>query len=659
MQEKNIYVAQIGTDSNINLLPLSAGLLISRLKQEKELLKKFNIGEIIFKREDPKDLSSRIEDVFVMGFSCYLWNTDHSLEVAKEIKNTFPNALIVFGGPSVPQDLESGKKFLTKHPFIDVLCIQEGEEVFTKLCISKSNSGNFEDIPGIIYKEKSTEKICYTGPPEINNMENLPSPFLDGTFSELYKKYSSQFSGIVFETSRGCPNSCAFCTIGIQKEKIRNKSLEVLKKEIDWIGKNKVKYISLSDTNFGINEKDIEFSQLLSECKKEYGVPNYISVSWAKSCVDKKIKISDILRESDIGFRITASLQSLDKKVIKAIKRRNIKSEDYVKIKKAFHKYQIYSYCELILGLPLESYESFIDGVNSSLSESIFEQLYIYPFILLPNTELAKIENINKYKIVTKKIESAYTKRKDLNKIKEYMDIVIETSTMPSKKWVEAFIISNYTLALHDNRLAFFILNHLKRNYQINIVDLITYTRKICYQSNLKVIKGAFLKIEKCVSGVLKMGKNHLVIPRSYGEIPFDPSEGIFLELLLDKEKFYSEFLIAVELYLSSKKTSFNKLELLDLFNFQNAIMAHTNGPKSKYLELKYDWLGYFSYAFHLPEKELKPKQMKLKVVDPHPSNGDPKKFLKNHFDVRGVPAFNLLYDLNGNLVFPPVKLKF
>ena len=49
MGKKNIYIVQFGTGTTINLLPLAAGQMVARLKQEKELLNKYNLCEIILK----------------------------------------------------------------------------------------------------------------------------------------------------------------------------------------------------------------------------------------------------------------------------------------------------------------------------------------------------------------------------------------------------------------------------------------------------------------------------------------------------------------------------------------------------------------------------------------------------------------------------------
>jgi len=79
MGKKNIYIVQFGTGTTINLLPLAAGQMVARLKQEKELLNKYNLCEIIFKRpENPEDLVSTMEDIFIIGFSCFLWNMNIS-----------------------------------------------------------------------------------------------------------------------------------------------------------------------------------------------------------------------------------------------------------------------------------------------------------------------------------------------------------------------------------------------------------------------------------------------------------------------------------------------------------------------------------------------------------------------------------------------------
>ena len=86
------------------------------------------------------------------------------------------------------------------------------------------------------------------------------------------------------------------------------------------------------------------------------------------------------------------------------------------------------------------------------------------------------------------------------------------------------------------------------------------------------------------------------------------------------------------------------------------AVMAHPDGPVTEDLVLKYDWIDYFGYAFQAEEKPLRSLDRKLRVVDPHPCLGSSEEFLKSHYDIRGVPVFNRVFNEAGGLVFPMLK---
>ena len=107
---------------------------------------------------------------------------------------------------------------------------------------------------------------------KIISMDSLPSPYLDGTFDEFYQKYSSEFSGLFGKLIVAVLTDVPFARGGICLQKIREKPMEQVKREIEWIGKNKVKYIAMSDSNFGIRERDIELTEMLAACKRKYSV---------------------------------------------------------------------------------------------------------------------------------------------------------------------------------------------------------------------------------------------------------------------------------------------------------------------------------------------------------------------------------------------------
>ncbi len=314
MMKQKIYVVQFGTGASINLLPLAAGQLYSRLLADDVIPNQFDLPEIIFRRpRDPAEFASQLQDVSVIGFSCFLWNVTASLQAARAVRERFPNALIVLGGPSIPKDPDFSEPFIRSNPFIDVIGCGEGEEVFAALCRHHLEGRSFDDVPGIIIHDRATGQIRRTGPEKLPAMESLPSPYLDGTFDSIYSKYADEFSGIIWETNRGCPYRCAYCTWGnLPSNRIREKPMEQVRGEVEWIGRNGIRYIAMSDANFGIRQRDLDVANLLAECKRTYGVPNFISVSWVKNSHENVLKIADIFSRCGIGYRVTLSLQSLN-----------------------------------------------------------------------------------------------------------------------------------------------------------------------------------------------------------------------------------------------------------------------------------------------------------------------------------------------------------
>jgi radical SAM superfamily enzyme YgiQ (UPF0313 family) len=662
-KKKNIYVAQFSTGTNINLLPLAAGQLVSRLKQEKALFEKCALKEIVFRRPDnPREYVNTLQDVFVMGFSCFLWNMNISLQVAQEVKSAFPRALVVVGGPSIPKSPDLTESFFRENPSVDVICVSEGEEIFVTLCHHHLSGLEFGTIPGIIYKKAGDGSVIHTEWRETVDLEQLPSPYLDGTFDSLYEDYKSEFSGVIWETNRGCPFQCAFCTWGnLPSHRIREKPMEQVLAEIEWISKKQIAYIAMTDSNFGIKSRDIEIARALVEARGKHGSPSFISVSWAKHSPENVLEISKILREGKIGFRITQALQSYNVESLKAVERANIQEQVFKELKERYYKEHYYTYTELILGLPLETLESYLDGIETGLTDSVFEQLYVYPLLLFPNTKIATEQSRKKFGIVSRIVPMRYTKSKTVRSNyleEEKVEIVVGTDAMPMPDWIDSFVLGYYTLALHDNRLAFFVLQYLRREYQIKIVDFSRFLKENCGKLKLEVIVQSFKRLEDCARGVQKSSQSHIIEPNSYGGIPYDPPEAIFLELILVRNAFYDNLFIAVKSYLQSKGIPCEEKVLEDLINFQKAVMAHPHGIGKEKLLLKYDWMQHLSYMFHLERRPLLTLDRDLWVIDNNPGEGDPLKFLDKHFNIRGIPAFTSIVDETGSVVFPPVPLE-
>jgi len=225
---KSVYVLQINTPTDRNLLPLAAGLLVSYSKNIPLLYKNYKFIIKVL-RESPKKTANSFFNPDVVAFSCYSWNLHQNIEIAKITKQKWPDCLIVFGGPSSPCLENEISKFV--NPFIDIYVHGEGEITFSEILISNLKHKGFKNIQGITYlqERKSTKFITNAPRPFNENLDCLPSPFLDGTFDEILRKYKKHITGALWETNRGCPFSYAFCYWGqSQTSKIRTFGLERL-----------------------------------------------------------------------------------------------------------------------------------------------------------------------------------------------------------------------------------------------------------------------------------------------------------------------------------------------------------------------------------------------------------------------------------------------
>ena len=155
----------------------------------------------------------------------------------------------------------------------------------------------------------------------------------------------------------------------------------------------------LSDANFGIySERDYEISKMLKSLNEKKGYPRNIIQSWAKNKSKEIIKIAETLGNLT---SVTASFQSLDPLVLKAIKRNNISTETYRDIIDYFNEKNIESYSELILGLSEQTKESHLNDLMK-VAELNVGQIVCYNCRMLEGAEMSLSSERERYNVKTK-----------------------------------------------------------------------------------------------------------------------------------------------------------------------------------------------------------------------------------------------------------------
>ncbi len=142
----------------------------------------------------------------LIGFSVYVWSTPCLIDVAKKIKTTQPNCIIVFGGPSARPAMFDLPCNTPAHTYLDAVVTSDGEHIFRAIShITNNDKAALRNIPGLHLPQP--QGWHYTGAPRIDDpLNSIPSPFQMG----LMEKNSVAY----LESFRGCPLSCVFCEWG-------------------------------------------------------------------------------------------------------------------------------------------------------------------------------------------------------------------------------------------------------------------------------------------------------------------------------------------------------------------------------------------------------------------------------------------------------------
>lgn len=402
----NIYLADleyIDPNSYSHTVPLNVGYITVYLK-----IKFPGISVRIFK--NPIDLMENIKTnpPQVLALSHYFWNSNLDLAVISQAKKVSPKTITVMGGINFQQNnKEWVKKFLSNRPALDLYLTGEGESCFLRLIeLLTAHSLEFSKIPfsdwpANFFAFDHAKGEVLNNPANILpalDLSKLPSPYLAGVLDEFLN--DPHYSPII-ETNRGCPFTCTYCCLG---DKMHNKTrffpMETVIEEIIYIAqhsKNLRKHLYICDTNFGMFARDRDISEVIKNCDESYGFPKEVSLYFAKNATEKVIEIAKIIRNQIAGMSL--SMQSLDPEVLKNINRKNIVTQQYEDL---YHKCQtegIYAYCELIFGLPGESYDSFIKGAIQIARMG--QPLVTYSLLTINGASISSPETRSKYNIKT------------------------------------------------------------------------------------------------------------------------------------------------------------------------------------------------------------------------------------------------------------------
>lgn len=610
VKRKHLYFVQAndiyGAGRPSVYFPYAVGCLMAYLKQFPEIEDEYDFGRIIYKKEEIDRAIESLEDPYMILFSCSVWNTEYNKAFARKIKERFPDCLVVFGGHSVSYD---GRE-INELGFVDYVIHGNGEEPLLGLLTALKSGEDMADIPNISFSGNgevvTTAEVNQTG-------TDYPSPYLSGVFDDIMKDDIS-FSAL-FETNRGCPNSCAFCDWSTLKSKVRLFPLERVKKEIDWFAENKIEYIYCADANFCLFKRDEEIVNYIIKTKEKFGYPQVFKVNFTKNKLDFVFKTGKKFHDHGLDKAQTISFQSMDPETLSNIGRKNISAEQFRALMKRYRESGIPTYCELILGLPGENYESFTRGIASLIADGQHHAMFIYPCEVLPHAMMGQPWYKEKFKIKTVRIPFSLQHTsllKSAQSVTEITEVVTGTYSLSTEDWIKCMVFSYFVQALHNlgllRQTAIYCANELNVPYD-EFYSAVIEEGKDPKNAVLHAVVSEVTAMIRAVSE----GRHPLVMTcEGLGDTLWAFDEGVYFKFYQKLDGFYEDIKRLI-------KTRFGDDGVIDeLIKYQHAVVKKLGAQNIK-IESEYDFYSYFNTVYMNSYEPLKKQKLIMEIKDIQP----------------------------------------
>ena len=601
MKKKNVYLAQPSyKSSNSASFPAAIGALASYAWSIPEIDGFYRLQGILFLREKLADAVSSLEEPAVFGFSCYMWNIEYNKALAKLVKEAYPGCVILFGGPQVPED----ETVLRQCPYVDILIHGEGEIPFAEVLLALKNGAPLKSIPGLSLRENGE---YVNVPPAKCCRVDFPSPITSGFFDRLLAEHPDlEFTPLV-ESSRGCPNRCAYCSWGNRENGMRLFPAERVFGDLEWISAHKMEYVGFADSNFGMFTRDEQIADKLLLLHEKTGYPKKFQVSYAKDSGERVFRITEKLNAAGLCKGVTLSFQTMSPEAQKNIGRSNIDIEYYKFLLQKYADAGIVTYSELILGLPGETVESFVGGIEQLLEYGQHTQMMIHLCEWLPLSPMGEKAYMEKYgvKYVTIPLNQPHANLAEEDEVPEFSHVVTSTYSMNEREWKQVTLFGMCVLCFHHLGLMQLPALYLYFEQGLKYVDF--YNDLLAFY--LRRGDSVFNRIDTQLQEMLSGTGRAVISDERFGKVSWTFEEYAFLHTVYNKEAFYREMDGFLSRYIPN--ASFRR----ELLGYQSFIVKEICKPYSEFTGA-YDWLPYFRSLQRNVKAELHKRPVRYAVTD-------------------------------------------
>ena len=360
----------------------------------------------------------------IVGFSVYIWNVATVAKLCKSIRAVNPDIRIILGGPEVSYGIAHTD---IKESDYDLIISGEGERAFP-------------EAVKIIAEGKQVKEKTVSAP-FIQSLDDIPFIYNESNIDNFKNRI------IYYETSRGCPFSCAYCLSSVCGN-VRFLSLERVFSDLDFFISHNVQQVKFVDRTFNCNKKRAtEMWKYIIENAHRSRTNFHFEIG-ADLLTDEQLRLLGSAPAGKIQLEI--GIQSTCEEALKESCRYAPNERIFSNVSALRKSENINLHTDLIAGLPYESYERFKQSFNevyrlnahqlqlgflkllSGAPMNELKQKHGYAFTAYPPYEILRNKYISYAEIqLLKEVEDALEKVFNSNRFVLYLNKLEERFTSP------------------------------------------------------------------------------------------------------------------------------------------------------------------------------------------------------------------------------------
>lgn len=302
----------------------------------------------------------------VLGISCYIWNMELVKSLLKLLPTALPDTVIICGGPEVSYGVAD---FMAEFPMVDYVCRGEGETALPEL-VNRLKAADFDKskvngqfdmsnvdmskLKGIAWRSPAGE-IREGEAVTVTDLTQVPFAYCAEEMADIKERI------LYYETSRGCPFSCAYC-LSCATAGVRFLPLDRVFRELDFFVGHDVRQVKFVDRTF--NAKKSHFLPILkyllalpADCRTNFHFE--VAIDYLD---DEVMAVLEQMPKGRVQLEI--GIQSTNEETLKAVSRVNHWQDIADHIRRIMSYHNMHLHVDLIIGLPGEGMDSFHRSFN-------------------------------------------------------------------------------------------------------------------------------------------------------------------------------------------------------------------------------------------------------------------------------------------------------